>query len=419
MSNQPSPEEAASPGHVLKFEPPLPEKIATFQAGLRAFALQAMRPVGTALDHMNPADAIAEDSPFWAFRKQYLGLGINLETLAGLAAEERALFLSIAFEELGYGDAGLAVSMGAGFFPQYLAAKFQNAFLLERFPETLLGCWAVTEPDHGSDMMDVSQQTFRPGSDYGQPNCVATIAGDRIVLNGRKSAWASNGTIADICLLYCAADTGSGPDASRGVVVVVPLDTDGVTRGEPLDKMGQRALNQGSILFDNVALSTNYILAGPEHYEMALHAVLCEANSLMAATFTGVAQSAYDLAFDYAHARRQGGAPIIRHQSVASRLFHMFRQTEVSRALTRRAILYNSTTPEPALAVAIAAKVTATQTAFDVASEAVQIYGANGLSKAHPVEKIMRDARASMIEDGCNEVLAIKGGYSLMDEERL
>ena len=65
------------------------------------------------------------------------------------------------------------------------------------------------------------------------------------------------------------------------------------------------------------------------------------------------------------------------------------------------------------------AKVTATQTSFEVASDTVQMFGGNGLTTEYPVEKIMRDARASMIEDGCNEVLAIKGGYYLMDPEKI
>jgi alkylation response protein AidB-like acyl-CoA dehydrogenase len=65
----------------------------------------------------------------------------------------------------------------------------------------------------------------------------------------------------------------------------------------------------------------------------------------------------------------------------------------------------------------IAAKVTATQAAFDVASMAIQLFGGNGLTKEYPVEKLLRDARASMIEDGCNEMLAIKGGARLIDPD--
>jgi acyl-CoA dehydrogenase len=411
-----------SPKGTLKIsgtEPRLPEHIGEFQYNLRQFALNEMRPVGHQLDKMTPEQVIAADSPLWDFRKKYLELGINLETLGGLEPKEFALMFPIIFEELGYGDAGLAISMGAGLLPQYLAAKFENQFLLERFPDTMLGCWGITEPDHGSDMLDVSRKIFRPDSNYGRPNCVATIKGDRVIINGQKAAWVSNGTIAEVCILYCAADIGDGPDPRRGAVVVVPMDQEGVSRGNPLDKLGQRALNQGEIYFDNVELSKDYILAGPELYERAVYCIHSEANALMGATFTGVAQSAFDLALDYAHERKQGGAPIIRHQSVASRLFHMYRKVEAARALTRRVVLFNNTEPTPSLLSAMTAKVTATQTSFEVASDALQIFGGNGLTREYPIEKILRDARASMIEDGCNEVLSIKGGYYLVDEEKL
>jgi alkylation response protein AidB-like acyl-CoA dehydrogenase len=161
------------------------------------------------------------------------------------------------------------------------------------------------------------------------------------------------------------------------------------------------------------------MLAGPKDYKRAVYCIHTEANGLMAAVFSGVAQSALDLALDYAHERKQGGVPIFRHQNVAYRLFHMARKVEAARALTRRVALYNGTCDLPALQAAMFAKVTATQSSFEVASDAVQIFGGNGLTRDYPVEKIMRDARASLIEDGCNEVLAIKGGYYLMDDERV
>jgi alkylation response protein AidB-like acyl-CoA dehydrogenase len=67
----------------------------------------------------------------------------------------------------------------------------------------------------------------------------------------------------------------------------------------------------------------------------------------------------------------------------------------------------------------MAAKITGTQTAFEVASEALQIFGGNGLTREYPLEKLFRDARASLIEDGCNEFLAIKAGMGLMERDLL
>jgi alkylation response protein AidB-like acyl-CoA dehydrogenase len=365
---------------------------------------------------MTPEEVVAPDSPYWEFRRQYLTLGLNLETLASLDEVERARLFPMALEVLGWGDSGLAISCAAGLLPPYLAWMFGNEELVERFPDSMLGSWGITEPDHGSDSLDPNRQIFHAEGDYGRPNCVVRFHGDELVISGQKSAWVSNGTIAEVCILYAAADTGDGPDPERGCVVILPLDAPGVSRGKPLDKLGQRALNQGEIFFDDVHLSRDHLLAGPEDYQRAVYAIHTEANGLMGAIFTGVAQAAYDLALDYAHERKQGGVPIIRHQNVAYRLFHMARKVEASRALTRRVALFNNTADTPALQAGMMAKVTATQTAFEVASDSLQIFGGNGLTREHPIEKILRDARASMIEDGCNEVLAIKGGYYLMDE---
>jgi acyl-CoA dehydrogenase len=276
-----------------------------------------------------------------------------------------------------------------------------------------IGCWATTEPGHGTDQLDPGRQIFQVGGEYGRPDCVATLSDDRVVINGRKADWISNGTIAEVCILYCAADTGRGPDPERGCVVIVPLDTPGVSRGAPLDKLGQRALNQGAVIFDNVVLPVSNVVAGPDDYKRAAYQVLSIGNACMGAIFAGTARGAYELALGYARERTQGGVPIAAHQSVAYRLFHMYRKVEAARALARRAMLYNFTRPVPALQAAMAAKVTGTQAAFEVASEAVQIFGGAGIRRGQPIEKIFRDARLSMIEDGCNEVLAIKGGTYL------
>lgn len=130
-------------------------------------------------------------------------------------------------------------------------------------------------------------------------------------------------------------------------------------------------------------------------------------------------QRAYELAHAYAHQRRQGGAPLVRHQNVVYRLFQMFRKVEAARALTRRVVAYNTCVEQPALHAAMTAKITGTQTAFEVANEALQLFGGNGMTREYPLEKLLRDARASLIEDGCNEILALLGGNALVDPELL
>ncbi len=402
-------------------EASLPEHIAEFQQTLRDFAINVVRPIGIELDKLSPEEVIAKDSRFWEFREKYLELGVTIEALSEMPPREAALLFSILFEELGYGDAGLAISVGAGILPQWLSAKFGRADLLEEFPDAMLGCWGITEPDHGSDMLDPNGAAAQPGGKYGRPNLVADLTGDDIILNGQKAAWVSNGVIADVCILYCAADSGNGVDPHNGCVLVFPMNLPGISRGKPLDKMGQRALNQGEIFFDNVRLPRKYLLAGPEDYQRAVYCIHAEANALMGATFTGLAQAAADMALDYAHERIAGGTQIINHQSVKSRLFHMFRKVEASRAITRRGLDYNNDpeTAVPSLCAAMFSKTTGTQNSFEVCSDALQIFGGNGLTKEYPMEKMLRDARASLIEDGCNEVLAIKGGSYLIDDEKL
>ncbi len=380
---------------------------------LHRFAEQEMRPLGRRLDRMTPDDVIASTSPLWGFFAKFRELGFSTDVLMSLAPAARARMMCLFYEELCWGDVGLAFSLGTATFPRYMARLFGNNFLAELAPESSIGCWGITEPDHGSDNLDPDGQARDPRGVFGRPNCIATLKADRIVINGQKSAWVSNGTIAQICVLFCACDSGAGPDSEHGCVVVVPLDRRGVSKGRPLDKLGQRALNQGEIFFDQVEVPMEYLLAGPDYYQRAVYTIHHEANGLVAAGLVGVARAAYELAHAYAHERRQGGAPLIRHQNVATRLFHMYRKLEAARALARRVVEYNMTAEMPSLSAAMAAKVHCTQAAFDIASEALQMFGGNGMTREYPLEKLFRDARAGLIEDGCNELLSIKGGFGL------
>jgi alkylation response protein AidB-like acyl-CoA dehydrogenase len=393
-------------------EAPLAKEEQDLLDGVHRFAAEVMRPIGERLDRMTPEEVIGTDSPLWQVFGAFGQLGIGVDQLLAFEPAQAARAACLILEELGWGDAGLASSLGVSMFPRWLAAAFGNQHLLELTPGSKLGCWATTEPGHGSDQLDPNRQIFDSDGEYGRPDCVARLSEDTVVINGRKADWISNGTIAQVCILYCAADTGGGPDPERGCVVIVPMDAPGVSRGAPLDKLGQRALNQGAV-FDDVVLPVSNVLAGPDDYKRAAYQVLSIGNACMGAIFVGTARAAYELALDYARERKQGGVPIAKHQSVAYRLFHMYRKVEAARALARRAMLYNFTQPVPALQVAMASKITGTQAAFEVASDALQIFSGAGIRCDRPIEKIFRDARLSMIEDGCNEILAIKGGMYL------
>jgi alkylation response protein AidB-like acyl-CoA dehydrogenase len=348
-------------------------------------------------------------------RYRELGLDV-LDTLdpdVDPLARARVRFLVC--EELGWGDAGLAISLGVSGFHKLFAQMSGRPALVERFAEAEnrdIGCWAVTEPDHGSDSLTVTERHF--GDPKLKANCVARRDGDHYVIDGQKAAWVSNGTIATVAALFCTVDPSLG--FRGGGVALVPLDLPGVSRGTPLDKLGQRALNQGEIFFEGVRIPADYMVVGPDAYASVVEAVLTLANASMGAIFVGVGRAALEHALAYAQERVQGGVPIFQHQSVKARLFKIFAQVEAARALAWRVMLYNQTHP-PAVQYSIAAKVFGTTTAFEAASAALQIFGGNGLTREYPIEKLMRDARASMIEDGCNDVLSLVGAARLAADD--
>jgi alkylation response protein AidB-like acyl-CoA dehydrogenase len=399
---------------LVDIESNLTDQERMLQETAHKFAEDVMRPVGRQLDRLSdPADVIRKDSPLWDAMKQHRELGLEFldDEEAGLTPLERARVRAIIAEEMGWGDAGLAISFGVAGFHRMFARLSGRASLIERYcnaerPE--IGCWAVTEPDHGSDSLAVSEPSF--SDPKLRANCIARQDGDHFVIKGQKAAWVSNGSIATVATLFCTMDPSQG--FKGGAICLVPLNLPGVSRGKPLDKIGQRALNQGEIFFDDVRVPADHLVIGKEAYSFAVESVLAMANASMGTIFVGLGRAALEHAVAYAHERVQGGVPIIQHQSVKARLFKMFAQVEAARALARRVMIYNTTNP-PLVQYSIASKVFSTNTAFEVASGALQIFGGNGLSREYPIEKLLRDGRASMIEDGCNDLLSLVGASKL------
>ena len=395
-------------------EAPLNDTEQMIQDSVHHFALSVMRPAGTALDRMSAEAVVAKGSPLWDVLERSKELGLSMIAMAELPPLERVKLGAIASEELAWGDGGLAGAILVNHFPviySMLAGNMEMA----HYCEGKLGCWGITESEHGSDMLDASAAVAAPGGRYGRPSCVARIEGDRIVVTGQKAAWVSGAMTAEVCALYCHVEEKG--ETRPGVALIVPLDLPGVSRGKPLEKIGFRGLNQGELYFDNVEVPIANLLAGPDTYQDFVYRTLCEANPHVAALAVGIARAAFEHAVEYAHQRKQGGTVIIQHNSVRQRLFEMFRKVEAARALTRRAMAFNATAPRPSILASTSAKVTATQAAFEVASEAIQIFGGNGVTLEYPVEKLFRDARASMIADGLNEILAMKGGTDLVNPE--
>ena len=401
----------------IDFEVDLSESERAVQETVHRFAKEVLRPVGQELDKMpDPQQTIDKDSIVWKAMDQYSKLGINTLAAADndLSPIENARLNAIINEEMGWGDAGLALTMTTqgGGMVTWLANLSGKEELIKRYGGSNLnerGCWAITEPDHGSDTLAMNQPHFNDPSI--KANCVAVKDGDEYVIRGQKSSWVSAAPIATVMALYCTIDGNRGFEG--GGIAVVPLDLPGVSKGKPLNKLGQRSMPQGEVFFDEVRIPADYMIMGQDEYKTALHGTLTMANSWMGTTFAGVARSAFELANQYSKERIQGGKPICEHQSVKLRLFDMFRKVESASCFARKASIINNATDQGQLHYAIASKTYATRVAFEVASEAVQIFGGNGLSKEYPIEKILRDARASMIEDGCNEVLSIVGAQDL------
>ena len=385
------------------------------------FAAEVLRPASIQLDKLSPDEVIAEGSVHWdvfrkAYQQGYHSSGLP-EHLGG--ANLSALAQHIHTEEMGWGSADFAISIGVSSFPFTFAAMSGNQDLIREvvipFAEDregkYIGCWAITEPHHGSDSLIVGTEQFHnPAAGF---ECQARLDGDEWVINGQKSAWVVNGTIATHACTFLGIDSSKG--MTGGGVAIIPLGLPGVSKGRPLDKLGQRALNQGEMFFDNVRIPKSYMLAEPGGYPFVIDSVLAGANAFMGAAFTGLARAAFEEALAYCKQRVQGAKPITEHQLVQKKLFDMFVKVESARALSRAALVYNSNTMPPATQYSIAAKVYCTQIAFEVASDAIQLFGGYGLAKELPVEKFFRDARASMIEDGTNEVLSLAGARKIID----
>jgi len=398
------------------FEPPLSEEMLAVQATAHGFAKEVLRPIGRELDRMSAEDAIAPQSPYWAVFAEAAKLGIEPSFFAQFDPQTAVKLESLVGEEMGWGDAGLAISLGAATFPAVMAASAGNQELLE-LCTAKIGCWLITQPDRGSDVQVFYPEDWPAGQPGNKGNVTARVTDGEIILNGQCSAWVSNGAVAQTALCYIAADYGNGYVGKDGTInglsCIVPLDIPGVSRGKPLEKIGQRALPQGEIYFDNVRVPKRFGIAFQDTYYGNMASAWSYAGTHMCQTFVGTARAAFEHALAYAHERRQGGAPIIQHQLTRWRLGDMARRVEMARAIARRSLEYARLSPHGHPYVTAQAKVSVTEEAMKVVHEALQLFGGNGTTREYPMEKLFRDTRAALIEDGENYMLTMRLGVLL------
>ncbi len=396
----------------LDLNPRLTTEQQNLKKSVRQFARDVLRPAARELDKLSPEE-VKESNLYWDTLRQARKLDYHTpyipENHDGMGLSP--LELQIFWEEIAWGSAGFALTLAVDTMPSTMAALIDDDFFNEHViapfvrdkEARIIGCWPLTEPDHGSDwiMLCSGEEGEIPTGNL----LVAEDQGDHWLINGTKAAWVSNGPVATQGLLFArllknSRDTGKG-------ILICPLDLPGVSRGRPLDKIGQRELLQGELYFDNVKLPREYMLYDETLFDNMAETVLAHANAGMSAMFTGVARAAFEEALAYARQRKQGGKYLWEHQNVKNKLFQMFKDIEAARALSRSVMGYNMNVMPPATRYSMAAKVFSTDTAFRVAHEAITIFGGSGLSREYFPEKLFRDARAGLIADGSNDVLGL------------
>ncbi len=400
----------------------LSEEDLNLKKAAHEFAQKVMRPISRELDVMTADEVIAEGSPLWEFLRLAYEQGYHATLLpaevggGGLTPLQQHMVT----EELAWGSFGLAVLLGVVAVPFCMAVRMGNEELIEKYVKpfcectdgSIRGCLANTEPDHGSNLTRVGEEFYRDPK-Y-RRNVQARLEGGQWVLNGQKSAWISGGSIATHAFVSAGVDPAEG--LKGGSYFLCPLDLEGVSFGKPLEKVGQRELNQGEIYFDDVHVPESYLLVDMDSLLTTQAVFGAFAYSNMGAMATGLARAAFEEALAYAKVRDQGGKQIIDHSQIKQRLFRMFARVETSRAISRLAMeatanFYDTNLMTiPLIEYGAISKVTCTQAAFDVTNDAIQILGSNGLTKEYLAEKLFRDARATLIEDGLNEMLEWTGG---------
>ena len=398
------------------FETPLSEEERAIQDTVHRFARDVLKPVGRELDRMTPEEVVAPGSPYWTAMRESAKLGLDPQLLAQLPPETAVRIESLIGEELGWGDAGLAVSIGAATVPLMMAQSLGNQELID-ICAGRIGCWMNTQPDRGSDAAILYRDELSAAGTQPVGNVTAKVGADEIVINGQSSAWVSNGSVAQVALAYMAADYGDGFHGSgergaftNGVGLILPLDLPGISRGRPLDKIGQRSLPQGEIFFDNVRIPKRFAIALKDDYLGNLTSTWSFAGTHMCQVFVGVARAAFELALAYCHERKQGGALLIDHQMTHLRVGEMLRRLEMARAIARRSLAFARMSPQSHPYATAQAKVSVTEEAMKITTEAFQLFGGNGTTREFPIEKLFRDVRSALIEDGENFILTSRLG---------
>ncbi len=348
------------------------------------FAAQEIRPVAWELDRDGAwPQAIIDKAHEVGLMNTHLPEeygGAGLDYLDGCIIEE----------ELSWGCSGVQTSLGANGLasaPVMLggAEEVKREFAEELVAEPKLASFCLTEPDAGSDVSGMRTRAVRQGDAY--------------VLNGSK-CFITNGSYADWFVVYAKTDPEAG---HRGISAFLVRKDDTVIVDKKEDKMGQRASNTATITFNDTEVDARYLL-GEENkgFKLAMMVLDCTRPGV-AAMATGIARAAFEFATTYSKERVQFGVPIAMHQAIQFMIADMATKVHLSRLATWNSAVLLDQGKRNTLESSHAKRYAA-DSAMEVATDAVQVYGGYGFIKDYPVEKLMRDAKIMQLYEGTSQI---------------
>lgn len=304
----------------------------------------------------------------------------------------------VALEEIAAVDASVAVLMSVhNSLPTQMLLRYGSDQQRERFLRPmargeLLGAFALSEPDAGSDAASLSTRAERQG--------------DCWVLNGTK-AWVTNGDTADVILAMARTDKPSDHKGARGIgAFVITPDMPGLIIGRKENKMGLRGSSTVQLQFDNLRVPHANLLGEPGRGFIYAMQSLDHGRLGISAQAIGIARAALECATRYAAERRQFGKPIKEFQAVQFKLADMATRVTASRALLYAAAAAKDR-GEPITQFSSMSKLMASETAMWTTTQAIQILGGYGYVTDYPVERLFRDAKVTEIYEGTSEIQRI------------
>ncbi|GEP95692.1 acyl-CoA dehydrogenase family protein [Chitinophaga cymbidii] len=291
------------------------------------------------------------------------------------------------------GAIGLSVaahnSLCTGHILQFGSEEQKQSYLPKLATAEWIGAWGLTEPNTGSDAMNMK--------------CTARKEGNEWVINGTK-CWITHGKSCDVAVVI--ARTGEVRDSHGMSAFIVEKGTPGFSGGKKENKLGMRASETAEMIFDNCRIPEQNLLGREGDGFIQSMKVLDGGRISIAALSLGIAKGAYDAALKYSQERHQFDQPIANFQGISFKLADMATQITAAELLTMQAADLKNR-HQPMTKQAAMAKYYASEVAVAVANDALQIFGGYGYTKDFPVEKFYRDAKLCTIGEGTSEIQKI------------